>query len=108
MPKLFEKGNPGRPKGILNKSTAKGRELFMQIMEGQIDHVEGALQVVKMEDPAKYLDLISKLLPYFMPKKVDVTSDGKELKPIIIDFGAEPTNIVNAETEGSASGIIDP
>ena len=97
----FKPGNPGKPKGAVAKTTAKGRELFLEVMEGQIDHVEEALTTVKQRDPAKYLDLLSKLLPYFMPKKVDVTSDGKALNPLIIDFGIKSDN-TNPEAEGSA------
>jgi hypothetical protein len=81
-----ESGNiKGKPKGTLNKDTLKGRELFLQIMEKQIDNVEDALNDVLKENPAKYLDILSKLFKYFMPEKMDLSTNGKDLiQPQII------------------------
>jgi len=80
----FKKGdikpvNSGKKKGSENVTTKKGRELFLDIMEGEIDNVKEALESVRKENPAKYLDVLSKLLPYFMPKLTDITTNGKEI-----------------------------
>lgn len=72
MGKKFEKGNGGKPKGAVNKVTQTARQLFTSIMEGQQDHIEECLDKVREKDPAKYLEVLSKFYPYFIPKKVEV------------------------------------
>ena len=84
----FEKGKPktgGRQKGKPNEVTEKGRELFVKIMEGQVPKIEKAFEALENK-PKDYLDCWSKLAPYFMPKKVDITTEGKSLNPIVIDW----------------------
>lgn len=87
----FKKGKPktgGREKGVENKITQDAKERFIEIMEGEVDLVKESLAQVRKEDHATYLKLLAQLFPYFIPKKTDVTSNGKELndKPIIIDW----------------------
>lgn len=95
--KPFPKGNPGKPKGTVNRSTAQVREIFALTMSRQIDAIDEAFAKVRETDPAKYLDLVAKLMPYFMPRKVDVTSDGQQLAPIVIDWGDKPTDEENKD-----------
>jgi hypothetical protein len=78
----------GRPKGSVDKVTSDAKALFMEIMEGQVPKVQEALNEVYKEDKAAFLKYLAALMPYFIPKKTDVTSNGKELneKPIIIDW----------------------
>lgn len=96
-PKGYKKTG-GRQKGVENKITQDAREKFMLIMEGEVDHVQKALMDVRKEDKATYLKLLAQLMPYFIPKKTDVTSNGKGLheKPIIIDWngGSDKDNTV--------------
>jgi hypothetical protein len=84
----WKKGEGGRPKGVENKVTQDAKALFMEIMEGQVPKVQEALNEVYNEDKAAFLKYLAALMPYFIPKKTDVTSNGKELndKPIIIDW----------------------
>ncbi len=84
----FKKGDkrPRKPKGAENKVTKEARELFKDIMEGEIIHVQESFQKVRQKNPAKYLDCLSKLMPYFLPKQVDLTSKGNALSPMIIDW----------------------
>ena len=83
MAKGFDKGksgNPqGRPKGVENKVSQDARALFLSTLEGQVPNINKAFNDVKDIDPAKYLDLFCKYAQYFMPKKVDVTTDGDKL-----------------------------
>lgn len=72
MPKKFAKGNPGKPKGAENKTTKAAKELFVSIMEGQVDHIENALDKIREKDPSLYLTTLSKFYPYFMPKKIEL------------------------------------
>jgi hypothetical protein len=72
MPKKFEKGNSGKPKGAENKTTKAAKELFVQIMEGEVDHIKTSLDTIRKKNPALYLMTLSKFYPYFMPKKIEV------------------------------------
>jgi hypothetical protein len=74
MPRPFQKGNTGKPKGAVNKTTQHARELFVSIMEGQVDHINDSLEEIRKKDKAKYLDTLSKFFPYFIPKKVEIDS----------------------------------
>lgn len=79
--KLFKPGNEGKPKGAVNKTTQAARELFLSIMEGEQQHIESCLEKVRKKDPAKYLEVLSKFYPYFIPKKVEI--DQQPTKMII-------------------------
>jgi hypothetical protein len=68
----FKKGNTGKPKGAENKTTKAAKELFLSIMEGEVDNIKVSLDKIRQKDPAKYLEVLSKFYPYFMPKKVEV------------------------------------
>jgi hypothetical protein len=72
MGKKFVKGNSGKPKGAENKTTKAAKELFVSIMEGEIDHIKDSLDKIRVKEPAKYLEVLSKFYPYFMPKKIEV------------------------------------
>jgi hypothetical protein len=72
MPKGFQKGNAGKPKGAENKTNKAARELFLSIMEGQQGYIEESLAEVRKKDHAKFLELLSKFYPYFIPKKIEL------------------------------------
>jgi hypothetical protein len=73
--------NPGgKPKGALNKTTKQAHELFVYIMNGQVKHIEKALNNILEDDPEKYINALSKLLQYYIPRKTDVTSDNEKLQ----------------------------
>lgn len=72
--------NPnGRPKGIPNKSTKEARQLFITIMSGEIDRIKEALDKLYEKDPVRYLDILNRYMPYYLPKRMDVTSDDKPI-----------------------------
>lgn len=68
----FKKGNSGKPKGAETHVKKEARALFMDIMEGQVNHIEDSLEAVRKKDSARYLEVLSKLMPYFIPKKLEV------------------------------------
>lgn len=86
----FKPGNQyGRPKGSTSKTTKEAKELFVSIMQGEVSKIQEALDKVRKKDPARYLDTLSRLFPYFMPKQVDITSEGQSFPaPQIILNGA--------------------
>lgn len=80
----FEKGHNkvgGRNKGTVNKSTEQARLLFMEVMSNQVSSgkINDALNEVYEESKLKYLYIVNKLLPYFVARKIDITSDGETL-----------------------------
>lgn len=88
--KKGESGNTkGKPKGLENKSTTGAKEVFIKIMEGEVSHIKQSLESVRHESPAKYLDVLSKLMPYFMPKQVDIKTDGQEIKQVFMIGGQQ-------------------
>jgi hypothetical protein len=80
----FKKGDAtGRPKGVKNRTTRQSKELLDSILLGEVDNVKLALDAVRKKDPAKYLDAISKLFAYVIPKKADFTSDDEKIQPVL-------------------------
>ena len=69
--KLFEKGNPGKQKGVIPKVNKQAKELFVGIMEGQTGKIEEALNDVFKKDKKGYLEVLAKFYPFFMPKKTE-------------------------------------
>jgi hypothetical protein len=73
-------GNPnGRPKGIPNRTTTQAKQILEQIMFGQLENIDEALNKLKAKDYSRYLDACSKLFTYVLPKKTDITSDDKPI-----------------------------
>lgn len=83
MPKPFEKGNPGKPKGATNKVTQEARVLFLQTLEAQVPNIMQAFQEVRDKNPAQYLDLFAKYAQYFVPKKTSLEGGDK---PLDVEF----------------------
>ena len=70
----FEKGNKhskGRQKGSKNKVSREARELFLQIMEGEVSNIKESLAILRENDDKDYLKALSSFMPYFMPKQVE-------------------------------------
>lgn len=81
MGKKFEKGNAGKPKGAENKTTKAAKELFVSIMEGEVDNIKASLDKIRVKDPGKYLEVLAKFFPYFIPKKLEIdTPEGLNIK----------------------------
>lgn len=85
MPKTngsFKKGDgrKRKPKGALNRTTKEAHELFMSIMNGQVENIEMALMKIYANDPEKYINALSRLLQYYIPRKSDVTTDGDKIQ----------------------------
>ena len=77
----FKEGNDfgkGRPKGSPNKFTDKVRTNLMKLTDQKLVDLQDALEEVRGESPAKYVELYLKMLEYTMPKlraidtKIDV------------------------------------
>jgi len=83
----FKKGeisNPsGRKKGVGNKSTEKAKELFITIMSGNVNKFKTALDYLYKKDKIKWLEVVNKFFPYYLPRQQDITSGGESIKPEI-------------------------
>ena len=82
----FKKGiatNPkGRGKGTPNVTTRQAKEILNQILFAEIDNIKDSLTELRQKDKKEYLDILTKLLAYSLPRKADVTSDDMPLQPI--------------------------
>lgn len=61
----FEKGNPGRPKGAVNKSTALLKDAILQAatQAGGEEGIVGYLKEQAMMNPSSFMPLLGKVLP---------------------------------------------
>lgn len=76
--------NPkGRAKGVGNKTTEKAKELFITIMSGNVKKFKLALDYLYKKDKIKWLDVVNKFFPYYLPRQQDITSGGESIKPDI-------------------------
>lgn len=73
----------GRQKGIPNKSTEKAKSLFIDIMSGNVKKFKTALDYLYKKDKIKWLDVVNKFFPYYLPRQTDITSGGESVKPDI-------------------------
>ncbi len=87
--KVFEAGNKGKPKGAVNKVTQKARELFVNILEGEVDYLKASLEKVRKKDPARYLEIYAKYAQYFVPKQTEVKSTVEMIPTPIIQLAAD-------------------
>lgn len=70
--KKGQSGNPkGKPKGAKGIVTAQAREMFIGIMEGELDHVQEHLEALRRESSRDYLKCLAAFLPYFIPKQAE-------------------------------------
>lgn len=97
-PKKGFTNNPnGRPPGTPNKITTLTKEMIESVLSNRTDDINAALNKLK-DDPAKFIEAISKLLPYIIARKTDVTSGDEVL----------PSNInINVTTPESAEKLKD-
>lgn len=105
-PWLFQKGNPGRPKGAVNRTTKEIRTAYQNLVEMNLDNMTLWLTQVAAEDPNKAMDLMLRLSEYIIPKlaRQEITGkDGQELfHNIKFEFGPD----VNSEND--RIGDLDP
>ena len=67
----FTKGHPkkgGKTKGTQNKVNKETREAYKQLVENNLDKMDGWLSRVAARDPEKAFDILIKLSEYFIPK----------------------------------------
>ena len=74
--------NPnGRPKGAVNRTTKELRQIVKNYIENELETVDDLLEKLT---PKERLDILCKMLPYVMPKQLEVKE--YEETEIIISF----------------------
>jgi len=73
----------GRQKGTPNKTTQEAKELFIEIMSGNIPKFKTALDELYKKNKIQWLYVVNRFFPYYLPRQTDITSDGESIKPDI-------------------------
>lgn len=87
MPKeatQFKKGNKGKPKGAVNKTTRDIKEAYKMLIEDNIPNLNKWLAQIAEKNPEKAIYILSDLSEYVIPKlaRTELTAkDGKDLIP---------------------------
>jgi hypothetical protein len=79
----FEKGHRkigGRKDGSKNRTTKEAKEILNIILFAELDNIQDALNDIRNKSSMGYLETLSKLLAFSLPKKTDITSDDAPLK----------------------------
>lgn len=91
--KKGQKGGPGRPKGLPNKSTQAAREAIAAFVDGNADRLQGWLDEIAAEKGAQAaFDSFTALLEYHVPKlaRTEVTGNEGGPQELVIRW-KEPT-----------------
>jgi hypothetical protein len=63
MPRPFEKGNPGKPKGAVSKTTKLVKEVFAEVFTELQSDPTAKLSAWGKQNPTEFYKLASKLIP---------------------------------------------
>ena len=101
----FVKGQPrpegaGRQKGSINKVTRETREVIQELIDGNSGNLEGWLEKVAQDDPAKAIELCLKMMEYILPKLSRTEHSGG-----VAHLSLES---VLANVMGKTTGLPDP
>lgn len=93
----FAKGNPGKPKGAVNKTTRQAREAIAMLVEANLDEMQGWLSAIAEDEkqgPAVAFKLLMDVMEYHIPKlaRTELTgADGGALTVQVVRFADDPT-----------------
>jgi len=86
----FEKGNSGKPKGAVNKSTLIMKNRIQSLFDDNFEKIQEDLESLEAKDRLKFM---TDLMPYLIPKlqstthsqKIDLESMEEKDLDILID-----------------------
>lgn len=93
----FKKGDksiagPGRPKGLVNKSTSNAREAIARFVDGNADKLQEWLDKIAQEQgPMAAAKLFIDLIEYHVPKLARTEHINADDKPFTIDITVSPS-----------------
>lgn len=87
----FKKGNKGRPRGAVNRSTEMIKRSIARAVNHQLDELKNDLDNIRKEDPVEAIKLVTKLMEYVVPKMRAVDTSGtlkveNEIKQINVNI----------------------
>jgi hypothetical protein len=86
--------NPGgRPKGAVNETSRRVKEVFANLLEGREEELHEALNKLRDKDPRAYLELYIKISQRFVPEvsRAEISGlDGEAFQPIQIVLPSKP------------------
>jgi len=85
--------SPGRPKGSVNETTKRVKEVFANLLEGREEELQEALNKLRDKDPRGYLEMYVKISQRFVPEvsRAEITGqDGEAFQPIQIIIPPNP------------------
>lgn len=100
MAKGGKREGAGRKKGVPNKATTEFKEFLNKLNEASFDEFMDALEKVRANDPAKYIDLRLKLMNFSHPTKkaVEQTIEhANEIKFSLVDPDKTDTNTSSSQ-----------
>ena len=91
----------GRIKGTANKATARLREAFTELLEGNMGRLQELLDKVAEKNPQKALELMLKLSEFVLPKlrAIEVNNESEEAKHTSLDIRIVDTGVPFASCE---------
>ena len=91
----------GRQKGTPNKATARLREAFTELLEGNMGKVQELFDKVAEKNPQKALELLLKLSEFALPKlrAIEVNNESEEAKHTSLDIRIIDTGVPFASCE---------
>ena len=91
----------GREKGTANKATARLREAFTDLLEGNMGRVQELFDKVAEKNPQKALELLLKLSEFAIPKlrAIEVNNESEEVMHTSLDINIISTGVPLASCE---------
>ncbi|GEM_PF-735692 len=91
----------GRIKGTANKATARLREAFTDLLEGNMGRLQELLDKVAEKNPEKALELMLKLSEFVLPKlrAIEVNNESEEALHTSLNINIIDTGVPLASCE---------
>jgi len=86
----FKKGEGGRKPGVPNRTTKEAKEFLQQILYAEFDNIQNSLKNAREESDSKYIDLLSKLLQFVLPKQAEEEHSGDITLKVIYERKGDP------------------
>ncbi len=73
----------GRPKGSENKATKDIREAYKLLIENNLVNLQGWIEKIAEDNPAKAIELLNSMSEYIIPKLARTELVGDKDKPVV-------------------------